>query len=296
MSTHIKTINTVAGRQARIVISDGNWLEDAAIEQLKKTMTLSGMRCGVGMPDLHPGKGQPIGAAFVTQACIYPHLIGSDIGCGMGLWQLNIPTRKVKLDKWEKQLIQLDENWHGDTTQYLADRNVTTNDTFLLSEHHKLGTIGGGNHFSELQQVDTIFDEFEFNHSGIDKKSVVLLVHSGSRGLGQKILRHHVDNFGAQALSTETKNMPFKQYLARHNYAEQWASANRQLIAQRFCDALKASQTSILNINHNMVKPLTQQEIVAMKLEGSTCNEEADYWIHRKGCLLYTSPSPRDRG
>ena len=66
MSTHIKTINTVAGRQARIVISDGNWLEDAAIEQLKKTMTLDGMHCGVGMPDLHPGKGQPIGCLLYT--------------------------------------------------------------------------------------------------------------------------------------------------------------------------------------------------------------------------------------
>ena len=67
--------------------SKNNWIEGKAIEQLQSTAKLDGMRRVVGMPDLHPGRGNPIGAAFLTEKVIYPYLVGGDIGCGMGLWQ-----------------------------------------------------------------------------------------------------------------------------------------------------------------------------------------------------------------
>jgi len=293
MNTYIKSVTTLNGRKARLVISDNNWLEDSAVEQFKKVMELSGMCCGVGMPDLHPGKGQPIGAAFVTHNCIYPHLVGSDIGCGMGLWQLDIPIQKVKLDKWEKQLTGLDDLWDGDIEQWLLDRQVTTNDLSLLSENSKLGTIGGGNHFSEFQQVDAVLDELAFNKSGIDKQSVVLLVHSGSRGLGQKILREHVDNNGATSISIIEQRKELEQYIQRHNYAMNWAVANRALIAERFCQKLKTQGRPLLDVTHNMVEPLMPENVRAMGLpiepELST-KKSKSYWIHRKGA------SPTNKG
>jgi len=62
-------------------------IEGEAVRQLYTTAKLDGMRRAVGFPDLHPGKGSPVGAAFVTEDMIYPHLIGGDIGCGMALFK-----------------------------------------------------------------------------------------------------------------------------------------------------------------------------------------------------------------
>ncbi len=296
MDTYIKHINALAGRQARIVISVDNWLEDAAAEQLKKTMELDGMLQGIGMPDLHPGKGQPIGAAFVTQHSIYPHLVGSDIGCGMGLWDLNIPVRKIKLDKWEKQLVGLDELWSGCVDERLSEKGLAASDGFLSSENTKLGTIGGGNHFAELQKVDSIFDPVAFKESGLDHQSVKLLVHSGSRGLGQKILREYVDNFGSKAVSINEQPELARRYIQQHNYAIGWARVNRDVIAERFCKRLKAQRSLVLDVAHNRVDPLSDKHIEAMGLSNKLSTQELPinthnkYWIHRKGV------SPTDEG
>ena len=53
-------------------------MEGAAVEQLNKTATLPGMRLAVGLPDLHPGKGSPIGAAYLTTGMIHPALVGNE--------------------------------------------------------------------------------------------------------------------------------------------------------------------------------------------------------------------------
>ena len=85
------------------IASDSTWIEGKAIEQLKKTATLTGMHRVVGMPDLHPGRGYPIGAAFLTKGKVYPALVGNDIGCGMSLYQTDIQLAKLNLDKLEKR-------------------------------------------------------------------------------------------------------------------------------------------------------------------------------------------------
>lgn len=284
MSNVVKEINTLAGRSARIIISDKNWLEESAIEQFKKTMDLPGMCCGVGMPDLHPGKGQPIGAAFITKNTVYPHLVGSDIGCGMGLWQLDIPVNKIKLDKLEKRLTGLDDLWDGDATQYLIDNGIHFDNASIAAANNKLGTIGGGNHFVELQQVNKVYDDELFQLSGIKHRSLVLLVHSGSRGVGQKILQSYLERCGSQGIDTSSNT---DDYLQAHNDAVKWAILNREIIVQRFSDRLRAKASPILDVTHNSVCPLTLQQAAAM---GLTANEYDQYWIHRKGA------SPTDNG
>ena len=67
MGNTIKTIIDTDDVAVNLVISDENRLETAAIEQLKKVSELNGMRLCVGMPDIHPGKGQPIGALFMSE-------------------------------------------------------------------------------------------------------------------------------------------------------------------------------------------------------------------------------------
>lgn len=75
--------------RVRVVASKSTWIESAAVDQLKKTALLPGIELAVGPPDLHPGKGSPIGAAFVSNGWIYPALVGNDIGCGIALGALN---------------------------------------------------------------------------------------------------------------------------------------------------------------------------------------------------------------
>src|SRR5437899_745869 len=107
--------------EVRVIASPDNWIEGTAVQQLQRTATLPGMRLAVGLPDLHPGKGSPIGAAFAVQGWIYPALVGNDIGCGVGLWQTSLRTAKLRRESWVKSLRHLDDAWSGDTAAWLAD-------------------------------------------------------------------------------------------------------------------------------------------------------------------------------
>ena len=72
---------------------------------MKKISKYSGMKKIVGLPDLHQGK-VPVGAVFITEDIIYPHLIGCDIGCGMTFSRFGIKKHKFKIDKAYKKLMQ----------------------------------------------------------------------------------------------------------------------------------------------------------------------------------------------
>ena len=99
--------------KVRLIASDQSWIEGEAIRQLQQTAQLEGMFAAVGLPDLHPGKGGPVGAAFLCRKRIYPQIVGSDVGCGIGLWQTSLKTRKVKRDKWANRLKDLGQPWSG---------------------------------------------------------------------------------------------------------------------------------------------------------------------------------------
>lgn len=92
-------MNTENDGKVRLIASAKNWIDGNAVAQLKGTAGLAGVELAVGLPDLHPGKSGPVGAAFVTEGILYPHLIGNDIGCGMGLWRSDLNRRKTKLDR-----------------------------------------------------------------------------------------------------------------------------------------------------------------------------------------------------
>ena len=78
-------MNTLTETNVRLFASAKSWIEGEALRQFYASSSLEGVRLAVGFPDLHPGKGSPVGAAFVTEGQIYPSLIGGDIGCGMAL-------------------------------------------------------------------------------------------------------------------------------------------------------------------------------------------------------------------
>jgi release factor H-coupled RctB family protein len=258
----------------RLIASAKTWIEGEALRQLEKTAELLGMRLAVGMPDLHPGKGNPIGAAFATEGVLYPHLVGSDIGCGMALWGTDLATRKIKRDRWAERLSGLESTWDGDVVGWLAAHDLTGTPHDLT-----LGTIGGGNHFAELQQVHEIADPDALAALGlgIDKDRLLLLVHSGSRGLGESVLREHAARHGAAGLVADSEEA--RGYLSRHDHAVRWAQANRALIAGRFLGLLGAAgqpALPLVDVCHNSVTPA--------QVGGCSC------WLHRKGA------APSDKG
>ncbi len=249
--------------------SSSTWIEGESLQQLERVAGLPGMVRVAGYPDLHPGKGSPIGAAMLSEGECYPYLVGSDVGCGMGLFSTDLPAGKAKPEKWSRKLKHLEEPWDGDVTAWLEDRGARA-EGFEAS----VGTIGLGNHFAEILRVSQIHNLQEFDALGLDKSKLQLLVHSGSRGLGALLLRDHVDRFKDGSLGAGSEEAA--TYLARHSNALAWAEASRELIAHRFLEQLDSAYRKITDLSHNS---LTQ-----------VASDGATRYLHRKGA------APSDQG
>jgi len=261
-ATHSAPPPAAATTDVRLFTTDKSWIEGAALAQLNHTARLPGMVLAAGFPDLHPGKGIAVGAAFVSRGLFYPALAGNDIGCGMSFWATDLPARKLKLDRLEKRVGGLETPWDGDLAPWRDRFGLEAS----LSDAG-LGTIGGGNHFAELQVVDAVRDERAFAALGLDKDAAALLIHSGSRGLGQDVFRELIERHGANPL--EDQGEAAAHYLARHDHAMRFARANRALIAHRFAEMLGAETRCVSDVAHNMV---TREEF-----------DGRPAWVHRKG-------------
>jgi len=257
-------------KQQKVEVSflHGNsYVDNNAIKQLKQTARLPGMVKCVGMPDLHPGgKRYPVGAAFLSRI-IYPELVGGDIGCGMSLWKLDL---KADLSDHQLQILasklsNLSKRGQDMVRKEAQEFTKNASSTFqsLLKKHdHELGSIGGGNHFAELQVVVSGAERFS-------KHTCYLLVHSGSRLLGNEVLddfRNDKDVFA---------------YKRKHDLAVKWARENREQIARYFVDHANCKKVEkVLDICHNCVV------------------EKNGAYLHRKGaaptdCGLVAIPGSR---
>ncbi|QTA85790.1 RNA ligase RtcB family protein [Desulfonema magnum] len=245
----------------KVIASKDNWIEGEALKQLEKTAQLPGILKAIGLPDIHPGRGTPVGAAFVSKKIIYPHLIGNDVGCGIGLWKTNLKKRKFKRDKWIKKLSELEKPWAGDRTEWLSAHGLESSDS-----DHALGTIGSGNHFAELQAIEKIYDQNICDELQLDKKLLMMVIHSGSRDIGDALFRSFAEEHRAQGLQSDTNEA--KDYLERHDYALKWAAASRALIAHRMSEKLGGECESVLDIFHNAISKIESHE---------------ELWLHRKG-------------
>jgi len=197
------------------------------------------------MPDLHPGKYGPVGCAILADR-IHPQLVGADIGCGMGLFRLDAPVRKLRLDKAAERLRTLDGPWGGDVRPRLDSCGLAP-----TAFDSALGTVGGGNHFCEVQAIEQIVAPEAAAAAGLDPDRAFVLVHSGSRGLGYSILARLLAD-GLQAL--EPGSTAGRDYFAAHDTAVRWAVVNRCLIAERAASALRSEVRPICDLGHNFAE------------------------------------------
>jgi release factor H-coupled RctB family protein len=279
-------MNTVAETNVRLFASPKRWIEGEALRQLYAAAKLEGVRLAVAFPDLHPGKSGPVGAAFVTEGTIHPYLIGGDIGCGMALFKTDLVQRDIKLNRWADLRFDLEHEWEGDVSEVLAAEGLESTEF-----DGALGTIGGGNHFAELQRVEEVRDATAFKEFGLGKQQLVVLVHSGSRGLGESILRAYADEH--QASGCDAESFTAASYLRDHNHAVGWAKVNRSLIARRFVEALGAEAALLWDGCHNSITPTPgrSRRKEALIKWGAQSEaqvrplESAPAWIHRKGAV-----------
>ncbi|MFZ3583671.1 RtcB family protein [Loktanella sp. DJP18] len=215
------------------------------------------MQAIAAFPDLHPGRHGPVGAAFLADR-IYPQLVGPDIGCGMALYKLELPRRKLKIDRAAGRLTILEDG----ASEEDARRPVTAAGLGSDVLTWGLGTIGGGNHFCEVQAVGEIIDAQRAAALNLDKDDICLLIHTGSRNQGATIFNgieaRWKDGFATGSSEAEA-------YLGLHDQAVIWARLNRQLVADAAAHALRTQAHLVCDSVHNLVAP------------------HSGAWLHRKG-------------
>ncbi len=290
--------------QPTLITGPGVWMESEATRQLDAAAQLEGCVHAAGMPDLHPGRGFPIGAVVATRDVIHPHLVGGDAGCGARVMITSL--ERMATDRLERRLrasfeasplddadpaAVFDAVWHRgiaglatvdgipDGLRWLARREAgdaeglpASGDPAAYRQGFEaaLGTIGGGNHFAEVTRIDRIVDREAGAALGLARDATAVLVHSGSRGLGAALNAA----WGRQVLRGDDR----ARYLGELAGACRFARANRLVLAYRLLSALGSLRDHTLrgafDVSHNDVR----SEPVA----------GAAAWVHRKGA----APAP----
>jgi tRNA-splicing ligase RtcB len=161
----------------------------------------------------------------------------------------------------------------------------------------QLGTLGAGNHFLEIQKVDTIYNEDVANKFGINKKAQILvMIHCGSRGLGHQVASDYIkkmeEKYGYNNLpDRELINAPIQSELGQRFYkamcaAVNYAFANRQMIAHWVRDCFEKvfgnsdGMNQIYDVCHNLAK--FEEHVIDGK-KRKVC-------VHRKGATRSFGP------
>ncbi len=189
------------------------------------------------MPDVHLASGVCIGTVIATTRVIYPHAIGSDIGCGMAAIAFGCEAAALDNARAAPAVLAA----LRDHVPILRHRSLANSGAMPASlggfaereGRIELGTLGRGNHFLEFQR----------DH----EDRLWLMVHSGSRVMGQEITRAHAANAeraGGGLVSLNTSGSAGQAYLNDVQWAVRYAAANRAAMIHSAAIALK----SVLNV------------------------------------------------
>ncbi|MDH4320865.1 MAG: RtcB family protein [Desulfobulbaceae bacterium] len=246
------------------------WLDDieaGAFEQARNLANLPFIFRHVAvMPDAHLGYGMPIGGVMATNEVVIPNAVGVDIGCGMCAVRTSlgsIPTGKLEaLLARIKSVIPLGFKHHlrKQNPSLMPKSELPLAQLPMVSREYQsaltqLGTLGGGNHFIEIQQ-------------GNDGR-IWLMIHSGSRNLGFKVANYYnhlaIDlNRKAGSAIPSKWQLAFlpidsdagRTYLQEMRYCVEFAYANRLVMMERVKEALLSVVQPVffepmINIAHN---------------------------------------------
>jgi tRNA-splicing ligase RtcB len=263
-------------------------VEQAAKDQLANLAQLPFIYRHVAvMPDVHLGKGSTIGSVIPTQGAVIPAAVGVDIGCGMmaaktTLRATDLPdslarlrsaieqaiphgmspkTRNAKgrdVGSWNNAPAAVDAGWARLRGEFEAICRKYPKLRHTNNYKH-LGTLGSGNHF-----VEVCLDEEGF---------VWLMLHSGSRGVGNAIGSHFIE-LARQDMRTHMANLPdqdlaylkegtrhYDDYVEAVGWAQKFALINREVMMQNLITAVRSvipkpfeTHVEAVNCHHNYVQ------------------------------------------
>jgi len=245
-------------------------IEPGAEQQLKNLANLPFIHQWVcAMPDCHQGYGMPIGGVIATKGVVIPNAVGVDIGCGMCALQTSlteISEEKLKeVIGHARKCIPVGfkhQEWSQDDCLMPA---LKPNMPIVEEEYEKalfqLGTLGGGNHFIEIQK-------------GSDGH-IWIMIHSGSRNLGKKVADHYnkkaveLNEWWCTSIPKEWELafLPADSefavaYLKEMQFCVDFALANRKLMMEKMVRILEEMRivpsneeanyrNNMINIAHN---------------------------------------------
>ncbi|GAP40776.1 RNA-splicing ligase RtcB, repairs tRNA damage [Flexilinea flocculi] len=238
------------------------WLDDIDGEVLKQARNLANLQYAYKhiaiMPDAHVGYGMPIGGVMATREVIVPNAVGVDIGCGMTAVKSDIreipETDLRRLVIEFKNVIPLGfthhkekQSWEG--FQRAPDIEIIQKE--LDNAKYQLGTLGGGNHFIEIQQGDDGF--------------IWIMIHSGSRNFGLKTAtdfhqkavkfceKYHQDIPDRDLSFLPLDSKEGMNYFTAMNYALEFSRANRKLMMERIIQIIGKSHfpEEMIHVQHN---------------------------------------------
>lgn len=280
------------------VVNFASHLEDAALKQAEATATMPFIYPHVAlMPDAHFGLGSSVGTVFGTKGAIIPAAVGVDIGCGM----IGVCTNYTASDLEGRDLVTLRDyierviplspgNYNSTTLKETAKVKVAELEELAESDgvdlshsptwKRQLGSLGGGNHFIEL-----CLDELD---------RVWMFLHSGSRGVGNKIAQKHIKIAQAECKNEDLPDKDlayltegteeFESYIKELNWAQRFAFLNREEMMDRFARELgffvdkPLEEVERINCHHNYT--------VREEHYGETI------WLTRKGAVLADEGTP----
>lgn len=221
-------------------------VEQEALQQLKNIAALPWVFSHVAaMPDVHFGKGATVGSVIAMKEAIAPSAVGVDIGCGMGAVKTNIKAYQlpdslsnlrtkieeeipVGFNQHETPAIQKTSAYSQDFDNlfYFQQAEKWLGESLYKKAVHQLATLGGGNHFIEVC-LDT-------------EQNVWLMLHSGSRGVGNILASKHIEIAKKLAHNKDLPDKDLSVFLAKteemNNYrhdlfwAQEYAMLNRKLM------------------------------------------------------------------
>jgi len=247
------------------------WLDDVEDGAIKQAINLANLPFAFGhiclMPDTHQGYGMPIGGVMAANNVIVPNAVGVDIGCGMCAVKTNMEVDGLAREQITeimagiRALIPLGFDHHKERQDeslmpqgYKIDEMLIVKRLYLAALK-QIGTLGGGNHFIELQRDGDGF--------------LWIMVHSGSRNFGLQVAEHY--NKKAKKLNeiyyssvnpkADLAFLPFETdeahtYYQEMKYCVEFALANRKLMMERIQQVVSATLSGVeyepmINIAHN---------------------------------------------
>lgn len=218
-------------------------IEDGALSQAKDLANLPFAFSHIAiMPDSHQGYGMPIGGVLASETAIVPNAVGVDIGCGMCSLRTNlneIDTERLKSIMGKvRDTVPVGFNHHKEKQDKkwmpALDKSLPVAEQEFESAMHQVGTLGGGNHFIEIQKGSDGF--------------IWIMIHSGSRNIGYTVAKHY--NNKAKEINESLGNKvpknlacfpvdteEYSNYLDEMNYCIEFALQNRKLMMERVKNA-----------------------------------------------------------